>query len=341
MVCVVRVDGLRRLVPSCAFPARDGLVVHSEADDVKAARRTAVELLLGEHVGDCEGPCRLACPAHIDIPSMIRHIAAGGVEEALATVRRDIGQQAEICETCTGRCEKACRRGKVDQPVAIRLLRRYVTEAGASRVRDGTTSATVATGLEADKGRDGRVEPVQFAAGMRKLHCIIGRMTEAEHRELLKLADPGPRVTPAAGAAGGFSAAEAVAEARRCLHCDCRKSMDCRLRDTAEAVGADARRFAETERYPVELVLEHPAIVFEPGKCVKCGLCVRMTEQRGEALGLTFVRRGFATRVSAPCGESQAAAITHTAEEVVTACPTGALAWREPGSGGSQKGVTA
>ena len=78
MVCLVKVDGARRLVPACATKARDGMRIESETDEIRTARRTALELLLSDHLGDCIAPCQAVCPAHMSIPQMIRQIAAGG-----------------------------------------------------------------------------------------------------------------------------------------------------------------------------------------------------------------------------------------------------------------------
>ena len=74
MVCVVKVAGRGWLVPACAFRAEDGMEVESQTEPVLRARRAALELLLSDHVGDCEAPCRLACPAGANIPLMIRQI---------------------------------------------------------------------------------------------------------------------------------------------------------------------------------------------------------------------------------------------------------------------------
>ena len=50
------------------------MVIESESADVRLARRTALELLLAEHAGECFAPCSQVCPAHLDIPEMIRQI---------------------------------------------------------------------------------------------------------------------------------------------------------------------------------------------------------------------------------------------------------------------------
>ena len=77
MVCVVRIEGLKSLVPACGSKAADKMVVTTNSDEIRAARTAAIELLLSDHVGDCLGPCAVGCPAKMNIPLMIRQIAAG------------------------------------------------------------------------------------------------------------------------------------------------------------------------------------------------------------------------------------------------------------------------
>ncbi len=114
MLCVVKVNGGERLLPACATPVVDGMVVESDCADVHGARRAALELLLGDHLGDCVGPCQTVCPAHMDIPTMIRQIAAGKLHEALITVKRHIALPAVLGRICPELCEKGCRRAQWD-----------------------------------------------------------------------------------------------------------------------------------------------------------------------------------------------------------------------------------
>src|SRR4030066_2193424 len=55
MVCVVKVNGMEQLVPSCGAIAEDGMQVESSTEEVRCARTAALELLLSDHVGDCMG----------------------------------------------------------------------------------------------------------------------------------------------------------------------------------------------------------------------------------------------------------------------------------------------
>ena len=128
LVCLVKVDGDERLVPACTTKVADGMMVKSETEEVRTARRTALELLLSDHLGDCIGPCQNICPAHMDIPAMIRQIAAGCLREAIATVKEHIPLPAVLGRICPEFCEKGCRRGAHDEAVSIRLLKRFVAD---------------------------------------------------------------------------------------------------------------------------------------------------------------------------------------------------------------------
>jgi predicted molibdopterin-dependent oxidoreductase YjgC len=66
-------------------------------------------------------------------------------------------------------------------------------------------------------------------------------------------------------------------------------------------------------------------VLFEAGKCIRCGLCVEITRSAGEELGLTFVNRGFDVRVAVPLGGTLEQGLRISAQRCVEACPTGAL----------------
>ncbi len=52
-ICVVEVDGMRGLIPSCAYPVFEGMKVQTNSPRVKTARKTIVELLVENHPQDC------------------------------------------------------------------------------------------------------------------------------------------------------------------------------------------------------------------------------------------------------------------------------------------------
>ena len=128
MVCVVKVEGMASLVPACGTVAAEGMRVESSSEQVYQARKAALELLLSDHLGDCLGPCQVICPAGMNIPLMIRQIAAGKLRDAIETVKKDIALPGVLGRICPKPCERGCRRGAYDQAVSICLLKRYVAD---------------------------------------------------------------------------------------------------------------------------------------------------------------------------------------------------------------------
>jgi ferredoxin len=466
-VCLVKING--KLVPSCGTKAAPGMVVESETEEVHEARRTALELLFSDHVGDCLSPCHRLCPLQLNIPLLLRQIDAEQLTEAIATVRQTLPLAGVLGRLCHHPCEQGCRRGHWDDPAAIRDLEKfvadqdraaaqsYVVPAGPATghrvviigagpaglaaayylrrhghqvlvgdraraaggtlrdvpeselpaaVREGELRALEQMGIEfkpgVELGRDLSLEglargfdviliatgemtpeearniglpfsgravvvdpntcrtalPKVFATGSvvrpqkqlvkamaegraaaecvhrflsgqpvrrpeKPFSSIMGRLTPGELRQLLRSGSPGGSVSPCDRCAG-HNRTEAAQEASRCLHCDCRSSGNCVLQHYAQVYAADANRF-RSERREFEQQLQPGGIIFEPGKCILCGICVRLTEQAAEPLGLTFVGRGFDVRVVAPFDHAMEAGLQKVAAECVAHCPTGAL----------------
>ncbi|MEW6511227.1 MAG: FAD-dependent oxidoreductase [Bacteroidota bacterium] len=73
-------------------------------------------------------PCQTACPVHTDAGRYVQLIAEERYNEAYLTARSP-NPFASVCgRVCAAPCEDACRRGKIDAPVSIRALKRFVTE---------------------------------------------------------------------------------------------------------------------------------------------------------------------------------------------------------------------
>jgi NADH dehydrogenase/NADH:ubiquinone oxidoreductase subunit G len=81
---------------------------------------------------------------------------------------------------------------------------------------------------------------------------------------------------------------------------------------------------------------QHPDVIYEPGKCIDCGICIETASKAGEALGLTFVGRGFDVRVAVPFEATLAEGLRTAAAECVAACPTGALAFKNGDASGAE-----
>ncbi len=129
MLCVVKVNASDKLLPACGTIAQESMKVESDSEQIRQARKAALELLLSDHAGDCIGPCQAGCSAHMNIPLMIRQIAAGKLRDAIVTVKKDIAIPAVLGRICPKPCEQVCRRAAFDKAVSICLLKRYVADA--------------------------------------------------------------------------------------------------------------------------------------------------------------------------------------------------------------------
>jgi ferredoxin len=517
MMCVVKDKSTDKLIPACTAAVEPGMDIETASQEVSDARRTTLELLLSEHIGDCEAPCRRACPTHMDIPKMLRYTSGNDFEQALNTVLEHIPLPALLSKICPAPCEKICRRKDYDQPVAIQTLIRmlarqnkeklfvpphasgsrkkiavcgagpaglsaafylassgnsvsifekntracdaicqefettlhitqaveqekarlqslgvdfhFTTELGKDitlkRLLKDFNAVIIATGTQdskfwetlrleySDKGAaadqhtyaigkkkvfvcGSALQPLKLAANAvkqgrecalsvngclgtgevrlkpRQFDSHIGRLQPEEIKEYLKLSNQ--HTTSKAGGMsgehpigvqggrkshhplstfitttidGGFfgsktagtasvqnknlilTPAQSVKQAERCLHCDCRKASSCALRTHSTQYQARASRYKSPERKPLRIINSHPFVLYEPGKCIKCGRCVRITAAKREPLGLTFIGRGFDIEVGVPFNQALSKALTHTAEECVKSCPTGALAFKK------------
>ena len=81
-------------------------------------------------------PCRLECPLGVNVQAYLALTAAGRFEEALAVIREDNPLPSICGRVCPRPCEASCRRRELDQPLAIRDIKRfladYVAEHGSS-----------------------------------------------------------------------------------------------------------------------------------------------------------------------------------------------------------------
>lgn len=95
-------------------------------------------------------PCQAACPVKTDAGRYVQLIAQRDYEAAYL-VARSPNPLASICgRVCAAPCEDACRRGRIDAPISIRALKRFVTEKyGAESMEPTTQNALFEGGSEA------------------------------------------------------------------------------------------------------------------------------------------------------------------------------------------------
>ncbi|AFL94844.1 glutamate synthase beta chain-related oxidoreductase containing 2Fe-2S and 4Fe-4S clusters [Thermococcus cleftensis] len=118
----------RGVTTSCTLKPMEGLKIETLSDEVVSMRKTALELILSDHYGDCIGPCQDGCPAHSDVQGYLALIAMGKYHEAVKLMKEKYILPAVLGRVCPAFCEEACRRNLVDEPLAIRQLKRFAAD---------------------------------------------------------------------------------------------------------------------------------------------------------------------------------------------------------------------
>jgi ferredoxin len=186
-----------------------------------------------------------------------------------------------------------------------------------------------------DQGKRAAYEILSFL-GMDKPETLrrnwfnsrFGLLQEEEYDEYLKEASAEKRLVPSMGVLNGFLAQEAQREAERCMRCDCRKPVSCKLRIFAERYDADRKKYLTGDRRGISKLFTHESIVYESEKWIKWGLCVEITANEKELTGLTYIGRGFDVKVAVPFNRKLSDAMTKTAARCAESCPTGAIAFK-------------
>ncbi|WP_456069241.1 FAD-dependent oxidoreductase [Eubacterium sp.] len=127
-LCVVEAEGIPKLLRSCSAKCSEGMVVNTESKRVVQSRKTAMELLMSAHDGDCVAPCQLNCPARTDCQGYVGLIANGEYETALKLIKNKVSLPASIGRVCPHPCETACRRSKVDEAINIAQLKAFAAD---------------------------------------------------------------------------------------------------------------------------------------------------------------------------------------------------------------------
>ena len=292
MVCAVKDCVTDQIIPSCSTLPNEGMQIDTESSDVKLARTLSLELLLSDHRADCEAPCSLVCPEGLDIEKMLEYYDAEQFPEAYNEISKAFQLPQIACETCKAPCEKACRRGTIDKPVAIRsIIKEVVGKSPSPALPNWEGEVVVEAVMPASQHRSSRQDKNIFCSR-------LGRFTERE-RDTLK---------------------STVTISSRCLHCACAGQEGCKLRLYATSDGIKRSRYETSSSQPA-MTRQHVAgnIWFEPAKCISCGLCVYNSKN-----GFTFKDRGFVMQVMLPEGNAE-----NISEQLIELCPTGALYVRE------------
>ncbi|MBR2633670.1 MAG: FAD-dependent oxidoreductase [Lentisphaeria bacterium] len=141
-VCVVKDLKTGRFLPSCSARPAPGQEIDASSEEVIEMRRTALNLLLSEHNGDCEAPCTVACPAHAPVEEYVRAGRNGDFLEALKIIKKRIPLPMTIGRVCPRFCEKQCRRNIGGKPVAINEFKRLAADLYYDTYVEETAPAT-------------------------------------------------------------------------------------------------------------------------------------------------------------------------------------------------------
>ncbi|UCF83964.1 MAG: FAD-dependent oxidoreductase [Desulfobacteraceae bacterium] len=107
-------------------------IEHGRSDFLKAIKEKK-PIPRANYVAKITAPCINACPSHLDIPGYVEKIHLGRWEEALEIIRRDCCLPGTIGRVCVRPCEFNCRRGLMDEPIAIKALKRFAADRELAR----------------------------------------------------------------------------------------------------------------------------------------------------------------------------------------------------------------
>jgi len=125
-LCRIKVNGELKL--ACKEYAAEEDEVITEDDEIVKARLEALENILKAHNGDCISPCRDGCPAHGDVEEYLRLTADGRYHEAVKVMKESYILPAALGRVCPAFCERKCRRSLIDEPLAIRAIKRFAAD---------------------------------------------------------------------------------------------------------------------------------------------------------------------------------------------------------------------
>jgi formate dehydrogenase major subunit/NADH-quinone oxidoreductase subunit G len=113
-----------------------------------------------------------------------------------------------------------------------------------------------------------------------------------------------------------------------CAHCE--KSRGCELLRIAKSLGIKVKttHFRKLERnLPIDD--SSSVLIFDPNKCVLCGRCIWVCQEKLEIGAIGFTRRGFKRMVSTFLDKPMAESICSQCSECVKICPVGALTLKD------------
>jgi formate dehydrogenase beta subunit len=103
-------------------------LLNSYEQDFMAVIENRRPVIKGAYNHLVTAPCINACPSHVDIPAYIENVRMDRWSEAMAVVRKDCPMPGTIGRVCVRPCESRCRRGILDESLAIRAVKRFLAD---------------------------------------------------------------------------------------------------------------------------------------------------------------------------------------------------------------------
>lgn len=107
---------------ACVEVCPSGALIDKEKFDQKDREKTLL-------------PCKSTCPAGIDIPRYVRLIAEGRFQDAIEVIREKVPFPNVLGCVCDYPCEQVCRRRELNEPIAIKALKKFVAQRDSGRWR--------------------------------------------------------------------------------------------------------------------------------------------------------------------------------------------------------------
>src|SRR6266566_2562363 len=127
-MCLVDIEGQDRPLPSCHVAVEPGMKIVSSSDALFKLRKQNLEYILSDHNAYCMPPCQISCPTHIDIPGYLELMAKGQHVEAARLVKEVLPFPYMLGLVCPKPCQEVCRRGLVEEEIAICQCHGYTGE---------------------------------------------------------------------------------------------------------------------------------------------------------------------------------------------------------------------
>lgn len=141
--------------------------------------------------------------------------------------------------------------------------------------------------------------------------------------------EPEVRITNFEEVVNGFTPETAEYEGNRCLECGCMDYHECDLFTRSNEFPVRPERlFGDKVKLPVQN--EHPSIIYDPNKCILCGMCVRICDEVMDNSALGLVDRGFGTAMMPAMQRHLSDTSCISCGQCISVCPVGALQEKRP-----------